>query len=389
MIKIDEAEKIVSDFNVKTEIEEVSLLDSLNRILAQDIVSQINMPPFDKSAMDGYAVNSNDSSKKFNIVETIAAGTVPKKAINRGECTKIMTGAMLPKGANKVVIKEVTEEKYGFMYIIEKKNELNICYQGEDVKEDDVVLKSGILLRPVEIGVIASMGIKFVKVYNRPVVGILTTGSEIVEPGEKLKSGQIYNSNAYSITTQIFQIGGDIKYGGIASDNKEELKNQIFLLLSETDMVVISGGVSMGDYDFVPEILEDLGVKLHFTKVAIKPGKPTVFGSKGEKVIFGLPGNPVSTFVIFEVFIKPFLYRMMGHNYNPLFLKGIMEKKFKRKKSIRSFFVPAKYTDGYIKNIEYHGSAHLNALSQANCLLQIPAGVQELQKGAEVYVRQI
>lgn len=389
MIPIEDAEKILNGIKVKPGMETVPLMESLNRVLAEDIISRIEMPPFDKSAMDGFALSSKDNSQKYKIIETIAAGDIPAREIKEGECAKIMTGAMLPQGADRVIKRENTVEKEGYMHILEDEDVTNICYKGEDVKIGDLVLTSGTVIRPQQVAIIASMGLSPVPVYRKPVVGILTTGSEIVEPGEELQRGQIYNSNAYSLSSQLHQIGADVEYGGIALDDKEGIREQITRLFEKNDMVIISGGVSMGDYDYVPGILEELGVRLYFQKVAVKPGKPTVFGIKGDKVFFGLPGNPVSTFVIFEIFVKPFLYRMMGHCYKPLFIKAVMKKDFKRKKTKRTAFIPVIYSDGFVEAVEYHGSAHIHALAQASGLLQIPAGVKEVLKGSTVDVRQV
>jgi len=390
MIPVEEAEKILNKITFRLETEEVALMDSLGRVLGQDIVSGISMPPFDKSAMDGYAVSSSDNPKKFKIVEVIAAGDVPQKSVGKGQCSKIMTGAMLPPGTDRVIKKEVTEEKDGYMYLTGEDNNINICFLGEDVKPGDIVLGAGHLIRPPEIGIIASMGLRTFQVYKKPRVGIVTTGSEIVTPGQRLSKGQIYNSNTYSISAQVVQTGAEVTFAGIVSDDKERIKEKISNLLAECQMVLISGGVSEGEYDFVPGILKDSGVKLHFDKVAIQPGKPTVFGTLGNILVFGLPGNPVSTFTIFEVFVKPVLYRLMGHNYTPLLLKGIMKKDFKRKRSARTAYVPVRYdNEGFVESVEYHGSAHLTALSQANALLKVPTGVNDVLKGSVVYVRQI
>jgi molybdopterin molybdotransferase len=391
MIPIEEANKILSEIKIKmdSEIEGVSLLDSLDRILARDIVSEINMPPFDKSAMDGFALSTKDPSEKYRIIETIAAGDIPQKQINPGECTKIMTGAMLPIGADRVIKKEVVDEQEGYMKILEQEKVLNVCYKGEDVEVGNIVLRRGSRIRPQETGILASMGINQVQVYRKPVVGIITTGSEIIEPGGNLQEGQIFNSNAYSISAQVKRLGANVRYGGIVRDDKTIIKNQIEKLLEEVDMIIISGGVSMGDYDYVPGILDELGVKLYFQKVAVKPGKPTVFGTKGNKVFFGLPGNPVSTFVIFEIFVKPILYKLMGFHYEPFLLKAKMKTNFKRKRSERTAFIPVKYANGGVEPIEYHGSAHIYALAGANGLLEVPSGTKEFKKGTDVHVRQI
>lgn len=390
MIPIEEAEKILDKITYRPGTEEVSLMDALGRVLARDIVSKISMPPFDKSAMDGYAVISGDDSERFEVVEIVAAGDVPKKTIHKGQCAKIMTGAMLPPGADWVFKVEITEEKDGVMYLTGEDENVNVCRLGEDVKPGDVVLKTGHLVRPAEVGVIASMGFDTVTVYKKPDVGIITTGSEIVPPGEPLRKGQIYNSNAYSISAQVLRTGAGVTLAGIVADDKESIREKISTLLDTCDMILVSGGVSMGDYDFVPGILKDLGVRLYFDKVAIQPGKPTVFGTRGETLVFGMPGNPVSTFTIFEVFVRKVLYRMLGHEYTPLLLKGIMKKGFRRKRIERTAYVPVRYyNEGTVEALEYHGSAHLNALSSANALLKVPAGVKEIVEGSVVHVRQI
>jgi len=389
MIQIEEAEKILNSIKPQKSIEKISIKDSLNRVLAQDIISKIDMPPYNKSAMDGYAIFSGDDSERFKVIEIIPAGRVPKKEIKKGECSKIMTGAIVPKGSDKIVIKEKTKEKDGFMRVTEDDDLKNICYAAEDIKSGDNLLKCGTKIRASEVGIIASLGIDSINVYKNPDIGILTTGSEIIEPGKELLKGQIYNSNAYSISAQFAQIGINTKFGGVIPDNIEKTRKKISDFFSKVDVLIISGGVSMGDYDYVPGVLEDLGVKLHFTRVAIKPGKPTLFGTMGKKIFFGLPGNPVSTFVISEVIIKPFVYKMMGHKYSPFFIKGIMSEDFRREKTKRASYIPVNYRDGFVDIIEYHGSAHLNSLSKANALLRIPKGVKEILKGTNVNVRQI
>lgn len=388
MIPVQQAFEILRDHVPSTIVEEVAVREALGRVLAEDIDSPIAMPPFDKSAMDGFAVRADDTSERFEIVETIAAGAVPQKEIGTGQCARIMTGAMLPRGADKVVIVEVTEEQDGFMTVAKQEPSRNICYLGEDIQIGDRVLDTGSHLGPAEIGVLASMGRATAKVFRRPVVGILTTGSEIVEPGNALDEGQIYNSNAYSIGSQVAAMGCKPIYRGIAVDEPELIARDLAALFDAVDVVVISGGVSMGTFDYVPKILDQLGGVILFSKVAVKPGKPTVFGTRGRKVFFGLPGNPVSTFVIFEVFVKPFLYRMMGHEFQPLFMRGEMKTAYRRKKAGRTAFIPVSYRGGVIEPAIYHGSAHLHALTKANGLLEVPAGVNEIPEGSVVNVRQ-
>jgi len=389
MIGLDKARLILARHGTRPETETVRLFDARNRVLAQDVVSKINMPPFDKSAMDGYAIASGDDSSCFRIMEVIPAGSIPRKKIKKGECSKIMTGAMLPSGADRVVIKEITRTENELMFITGQDSEFNVCQRGEDVKIGDKVLASGKLMTSADIGVIASMGLDTVKTFCRPMVGVLTTGAEIVEPGERIKKGQIFNSNAFSLAAQIGSMGLEVIYNGIVRDNPECINAEAERLMNQADVVLVSGGVSMGDFDFVPQVLEEIGVEIYFKKIAIKPGKPTVFGRRGTHFVFGLPGNPVSTFIIFEVLVKPFLYRMMGHTYSPPSIAGIMKQDFNRCKASRHELIPVVYSQGTVRVVEYHGSAHILSLSRANGLLEIPVGVKQIKKGTEVDVRPV
>ncbi|MCK4338351.1 MAG: molybdopterin molybdotransferase MoeA [Candidatus Aminicenantes bacterium] len=389
MILVEEAERILKQIPVRTHTEEAAVSDALGRILAKDVVSPIYMPPFDKSAMDGYAFISDDDSKRFKIIEIVPAGVIPKKKVTKGNCAKIMTGGMMPEGADRVIIKEVTEEKEGYMRIIGNDYNINLCRMGEDVKPGDVVLKKGTLIRPPEVGILASMGLSRFKAFRRPVVGIVVTGSELVDPGYPLKEGQIYDSNSYSLSAQVQQMGLKIHNAGIVADNINRIQRVFEELWQQCDVVIFSGGVSEGDYDFVPGILKNSGFELHFDKVAVKPGKPTVFATRKHDIVFGAPGNPVSTIVIFEIFIKPFLYRMMGHEFKPLYKQGILKNDLSRKRANRSAFVPVLYKDGEVKPLPYHGSAHIFALNRADGLVCITKGIKKMPAGSTVNVRSI
>jgi molybdopterin molybdotransferase len=389
MILVEEAIQILDRTPVEPKTEEVDLSKALNRILAQDVVSKIDMPPFNKSAMDGYAIQSNDPSQQLQIVEIIPAGSVPKRRIQEGQCTKIMTGGMVPEGADRVIKKELTIEKNGFMEITGEEKNRNICFQAEDVKIGDVVLRKGTLIRPAEIGIIASMGLSRLAVYKKPKVGIMTTGSELVKPGHTIQKGQIYDSNSYSLAAQVTQTGASLSISGIIMDTRDKIYKAIEELLNTCDLVLISGGVSVGDFDYVPIILKKLGVRLFFEKVAIKPGKPTVYGTWNKKIVFGVPGNPVSTFVVFEIFIKPLLHRMMGHDFHPLEIQGILRETYSRRKTTRSVYIPVRYREGVVELLNYHGSAHIYALGQTNGLINIPQGVKEILSGSTVNVRLI
>lgn len=390
MIPVDEAlNRILGSARILGD-ETVSLDNSLARIIAQDVSSDMDIPPFNKSAMDGFAYNSNDKNTSFTIIENIPAGKIPKKAIHQGECAKIMTGAVVPEGADKVIRVENTREQNGVMSIAKPEKALNICYKGEDIKQGKNVLLKGTPVSPQVIGILATTGHSNVRVYKKPVVGIIATGNEIVEPHEKPFNGKIRNSNSYQLSGQISRCGGKALYLGIARDTEEQIDEIFREALESSDIVILSGGVSMGDYDFVPGVLKKNGVNILFEEVAVKPGRPTVFGLVDRTYIFGLPGNPVSTFVIFEVLVKPLICRLSGYEFKSEIRCGTAAQDIHAKRSKRVKFLPAVMDkDNNVTVPEYHGSAHLNAYINATGILRIEAGTNGYCKGETVYVRQL
>ncbi len=368
--------------------EHVDIVKSIGRILPDSVYSSIESPPFSKAAMDGYAVLSDDTSPSFKILETIAAGDIPSVEVTPGTCSRIMTGAMMPEGADKVVRVEFTEENDGIMDIVQEEPNGNVIRKGENLKPGDEILKPRIL-KPQDIGILASLGISAVQVSKPPLVGIITTGSELTNPGDPLKPGHIYNSNGYQLCAQTEALSCPWKYYGVVVDDPEILLKQFTLAFSECDFVLFSGGVSMGEFDFVPEIIRKGGAEIVFHKLAIKPGKPTLFARKENTYAFGLPGNPVSTFIIFEVMVKPALLRWMGLTWKPDLVRGTLEETIKRKDSDRLEYRPVTFRRGNVIPLTYHGSAHLNALSRANALIRIEQGVNHIEKGSELDVRLI
>ncbi|MHC4744450.1 MAG: molybdopterin molybdotransferase MoeA [Planctomycetota bacterium] len=393
MISFNEAFELVMDTARPLGTERIAIADNaaLNRVLQEDVVSDMDMPPFNKSAMDGYACRRADLGDEFDVVETLAAGVQPKKSIGPGQCAKIMTGAVVPEGADCVIMVEYTEQTgQNRIRFTGEDTDDNICMKGEDVKIGEMVLSAGELMRPQHIAVLASVGCVEPLVSLRPKVGVIATGSEIVDPATAPAPGQIRNSNGPQLAAQAATTGAIVKNYGIAIDTREELGAQVRRAMEECDVVVLSGGVSVGDYDFVREILKANGVKLLFEKIAVKPGRPMVFGTSDEAFCFGLPGNPVSTFVMFELFIRPFLYRVMGHDFEPAISQRRLTKTLTRKKIDRDSWLPVvnEGRDG-IAQIDYHGSAHIDALCQADGLLCMPKGVEKIEEGTIVAVRQI
>jgi molybdopterin molybdotransferase len=390
-ISLDEAFETVMNSAFSTGTEIIDFNDSLNRVLAQDIRSDMDMPPFNKATVDGFACRRADLENELEIVETIAAGSYPEKTISKGQCSRIMTGAVVPAGADTIFMVENSEllssQKVRFTGSFTKDN---ISVKGEDIKTGDSVLKSGMLIRPQDIAAMACVGCTSVVVSRMPVVAVISTGNELVEPVEIPGLSQIRNINAYELIAQVKRTGGKAKYYGIARDDEKATLKIVSRAISECDIVLISGGVSMGDFDFVPSVLEQAGVKILFSSVRVQPGKPTTFGVHADSLVFGLPGNPVSSFIQFEYLVHPLIYSMMGYKWDPLMIYLPMKMPYSRKSADRQGLVPVKFeNDGSVSPVEYHGSAHISALIHADGIISIPAGMKTIKNGEVVGVRQI
>jgi molybdopterin molybdotransferase len=388
MISFEEAYRLMMEAaSPLDDTEKVPLLESGGRVLAENICSDVDMPPFDKSAMDGYACRRADIDRPMEIVERIPAGKQPEKEIGPGECAEIMTGAVVPAGADMVVMVEHTGITDGRVVVNRKSGKGNICFRAEDVATGDLVLEKGTFIGPAEAAVLAAVGAGTVPVFRKPVVGIIATGSELVEPGEKPGSACIRNSNSYQLYHQIGNAGFEPLYFGIAEDSPEAISALVKERAAEVDLLLLSGGVSMGEYDYVPDVLRERGYRLLFEKVAIKPGKPTVFGKGENGYVFGLPGNPVSTFVIFEIMVRPFCCSLSGADYKPARIKAPAARELKRRKTGRRAHIPVKFReDGSVERIEYHGSAHIHAYTGADGFIIVPAGTGTVPEGSMVEV---
>lgn len=391
MIKFEKAIEIIKANQLMLGSEKVDFKESINRILREEIISDIDMPPFDKSAMDGYACRREDLSNELDVVEIIQAGYQPQKKIGENECSKIMTGAMMPEGSDCVIIIEEIEELPGNKIKFKGEKTLNnICVIGEDVVLGQKLVSSGTRISAKEIASLALCGHVNPLVSKKPRIGIIATGDEIVEPNLIPKKSQIRNTNSYQLIAQSLQFGCEPNYYGIALDTEDEIGKTIIKAKEENDLIIITGGVSMGDFDLVPSVLIKNGFNILFDQVAIQPGKPTVFGRDGDKFVFGMPGNPVSSFICFEIFVKEFLAGMMGLKDHTKIFKMRLAKEIKRKKNKRLAWIPVKInSDGKIEPVEYHGSAHINALAFADGITSIPIGINEIKEGSIVDVRQI
>jgi molybdopterin molybdotransferase len=377
----------ISPQNLPTET--LHILECYRRIIAESILLDRDQPPFDRSMRDGYAVRAEDAAKvpaSLQCVGEIKAGDWPLNGIDQGQAVQIMTGAPIPGGADAVVMAEHTEQpRPGIVRILKSiKSGDNIATQGSEHRIGSLVLAAGRVLSTFELAVLASVGKATVKVFRRPTVAILATGDELVEIQEIPGPGRIRNSNSFSLWAQVLRYGGLPRILGIAHDDLPDLKRQITLGL-QSDVLLISGGVSMGKYDLVEPVLKELGIEVHFESVSMRPGKPTVFASCGNQFVFGLPGNPVSTFVAFELFVRPVLQRLQGLEASKLGLvRGTVQQEV-IEKSGRTAFLPAMISSRSgkitISPVSWKGSADIFSMVGVNALLIVPLEATHLKPG--------
>ena len=391
MISFEKALEIILNSARYLGDERVDFTESLGRVLAEDVISDVDMPPFDKAAMDGFACRREDLRMELQVIETIAAGQVPQKAVGPGQCTRIMTGAMVPEGADTVIMVEQTEETGNErIRFTAEKTTPNIACKAEDVKVGDIMWRKGQPIEPSHIAIFSAVGCTEPLVAKQPRVAILSTGDELVEPHEKPGPGMIRNSNAWQLMAQVKKAGCLPNYMGIVPDTREDTDKAISTALAENDVVLLTGGVSMGDFDFVPEIMRKNKVDIRFQKVAVKPGRPTVFGVTDKSWIFGLPGNPVSSFINFEIFVKPLLYKLMANDFKPLEMKLPMGVDFKRKKADRLEWIPVTINENAeVVPVSYHGSAHIHAMCLSHAIMPVAVNKFEIAKGEIVNVRPV
>lgn len=391
MVSFEEALNLILTNVRPIGTEKVDFNNALYRVLAQDVYSDVDMPPFDKAAVDGYACRRSDLNSELELLEIIAAGQIPSKRVSQGKCIKVMTGAIVPKGADTVIMVEHTQEtRPGFLRFTANKTTPNIAYQAEDVKRGDKVWGKGMHILPQHVAIFASVGCINPVVARQPRVAIMSTGDELVEPDQIPGTAKIRNSNGFQLAAQVQAAHCIANYMGIIPDDEQATDKAISNALTHNDLVILTGGVSMGDFDFVPKIMLKNNVEILFQKVAVKPGRPTVFGRRKSSYIFGLPGNPVSSFINFEVFVKPLLFKMMGMDWKPQTFGMPMGIDFMRKTADRVEFIPVTIEEtGQVVPVPYHGSAHIHAICLAKALLCIPQGITEIKKGAIVNVRPI
>ena len=397
MLPVDEALKLVEQHARPLAPWRVMLGDAAGLVLAEDVTSDVNSPPYDKSLMDGYAVRSGDRQSERQVLEEIAAGAVPHLPVTPGTASRIMTGAPLPDGADAVVPLEQTElVDATTVHLLQADPPFgqHVLRLGTALRAGDVVLHEGAILRPIEIAILAEIGRVIVTARPRPRVAILPTGNELVAVGEKPINGQIRNSNGPMLTAAATRVGADALELGIARDDRDGLARWIAQGLA-ADVLVLSGGVSAGKFDLVPQVLGELGVEKVFHKVALRPGKPLWFGVKHDAdrrvLVFGLPGNPMSSFVCFELFVRPTIAALAGRGF--IGLKTIMAELTHPFDHVggRAACLPARVTPALaaaysVEILPWHGSADLATVSRANGLARLPIEKRQFAPGAPLEV---
>ncbi len=398
MVSVEEALKTILEGIHPLGFENIPITSALGSVIGEDIVSGRNIPPAANSAMDGYAVRSSDtafSSREkpavLDVLEDVPAGSVATQPVGRGQAIRIMTGASLPDGADAVVRVEDTEAAGRQVRIfVSAPPGLDIREAGEDVKTGERVIPRGSILRAAEIGMLAALGRSYVSVHQRPVVAVVSTGDELVEVDEVPGPGKIVNSNGYSLAALVLEAGGLPLQVGIARDNREDLLAK-FRAASRADMIISSGGVSVGDYDLVKDIMAEIGSGIQFWRVAMRPGRPLAFGTMGGKPLFGLPGNPVSSMVSFEQFIRPAILKMRG--YRRIFRKTVraeMAEGYTKKQGLKYFLRARVELRGstYVASLTgEQGSGILKSLVFANGLVVLPENLTAVRAGDEVSVQ--
>jgi len=396
-VRVAEAQEMVLGCVQPVGVEKVALLEALHRVTAEEVTAQRHIPLDDNSAMDGYAVRhtdvagaTRDQPAVLEVREILPAGKRPQHRITPGTTVKIMTGAPLPEGADTVVQVEHTDGSDTRVQIYRAPRlGSNLRRRGEDIRQGECVLATQTFLRPAELGVLASVGKAQVLVYQRPRVAILATGDEIIDPGEPDTQGKIINSNSYTLAGQVAEAGGNPLLLGVAPDDRTIMSQRIASGL-RADVLITSGGVSVGSFDYVRECLATFGFQARFWTVAMRPGSPTTFGMVGHIPVFSLPGNPVASMVTFELFVRPALLHMTGRRelFRPR-LDAMLQDTVEKRRGVRALLRGVlRQGDGpaTVTTTGPQGSGILRSMSLANCLIDIPEETERLQPGDTVQV---
>jgi molybdopterin molybdotransferase len=396
MIDVKDALKLVIDHTPTLQTETLPLMETLHSVLAETIVACDDSPLFDSSQMDGYGVKvddvrfaSDETPMALDVTGVVRAGQVYDKPLENGTAVKIFTGAMIPEGVEAVVIKENSQEIDGKVLVKSSvRPGENLRRRGAEFRKGDDALPPGVLITPPVIGFLAGLGYTEVRVYCKPKVAVIVTGDELIDPQDPLEYGKIRDVNTFTIQAALQEIGIKTFSSERVPDDPQKLLESVDQLLPSVDVLIVSGGVSIGDFDFVKEIFESAGIEEVFWRVAVKPGKPTFLGTKGKKLIFGLPGNPASVLVTFYLFVRPALLRMMGRKETqPTCLSAVIESGV-HKEDMRTEYLRGKLQihNGEV-SVDFHGGQHshmLGSFANADCLVIFPKEQTHIPKGGKV-----
>jgi len=402
LMTFDEAKKVISE-RLKSETlgeEEISLLAAYDRVLRENVVSALDIPPFNRSTVDGYAVKAQDTfgveenqPVKLRLCGVVNVGEQPKISLRKGEAAEIVTGAPIPEGADAVVMVEDTDREDDELRVYRAVTRTeNVMTKGVDIKKGETVLKAGQVLGASEIGVLAALGLTKVKAFKVPVVAVLSTGAEVTEPGKALPAGKIYDINAYSLSTAVQESGGKPVYLGVVPDDKAELRKALQDALAAADMVLTSGGVSVGPKDLTPQIVDSLGEPgLLVCGIAVKPGKPTTVALIGKKPVFALPGHPTSALLMFHLLARPVIQVMSGRTVAEVkTVKALAATRMFSAKGRRTFVMVKLKRDEFkrfiAEPVETGASGAITTLAKADGFVEVPENQQFVDDGEEVVV---
>ena len=384
MISIQEALTSIKSSDIRLVPIKLNTLDALNHFLAEDIFSSINMPPFSQSAMDGYAVCGDFNL--FNVVGEIKAGDTHSFSLKDGEAFRIFTGAMIPENTTAIAKQEIVNRSETEIKLTEPlKQGTSIRKVGEELKQNDLVLKKGTKITPAAVGLLSGLGLEFISVYKKPTITLIVTGDELTKIGQPLAVGKIYESNSFTLKSALHTYGYqcDLKF---VKDNFEDTKNTIKTAINTSDLVIITGGISVGDYDFVGSALKELKVNQKFYKVNQKPGKPLYYGELNTTKVFALPGNPAAALTCFYVYVLTALQAMMGNENPTLKTTKVKIAHQHHKKGDRANLLKAQYQNNEVTIHKGQSSAMLSSFVEANCLLHLQSGDYTLSEGHEVEI---
>ncbi len=394
MISVQDGQnQILRQLAEATPPEVVAVTRARDRVLAEDLLAPFDVPPTDNSAVDGYAVASDDvpaaKTRELDVVAEIMAGAMFAGTVTPGQAVRIMTGAPMPRGADTVYPQEVVERRGDRLSVGPIPKGSNVRKRGEDIQARTIAIERGTVLRPQELGLITSLGQWQVLVHRRPRVALLSTGDEVVEPGTPRKAGQIYDANRFTLRGSIEQCGGEIVDLGIVADVREELRARLLEAAEVGDMVVTSGGVSVGALDFVKEVLGEIGA-IDFWQVAMQPGRPLAFGRVGSAHFFGLPGNPVASMLAFMLFVRPALYKLGGRRrLFPETAEALAVEAMSKKKGRREFkrgIVQWKNGRWEARTTGPQGSGILSSMTAGNCLIVLDEARGDVAVGETVQI---